>query len=262
MIAADAVRMWPVPLSWTVLGAGTPYPRPGNACSGYLLAAGEQRVWVDAGPGTLANLQRYTALTRLSAVWVSHMHADHSADLLAAYYALAYGGLAPKARLPVFGPAGWAGRLAGFLGKPGPGFLDRVFEVRELHDGHQAGLGDLRLTARAVHHEVEAYALRATCEGHTLAYSGDTGPCRELAELAAGADLLVCEAGAAGRQAGMPQWHQTPEDAGEMARRAGAGRLLVTHVTPSLTPGEAVRRAARVFGGPTLAAREGDVHTA
>jgi len=260
--AAAAARMWPVSLSWTVLGAGTPYPRPDSACSGYLLAAGGQRVWVDAGPGTLANLQRHAALTRLSAIWVSHMHADHSADLLGAYYALVYGGVAPEGKLPVFGPPGWGDRLAGFLGKPGPGFLDDVFEVRELRDGHQADLGPLRLTARAVHHAVEAYALRAEYDGHALVYSGDTGPCQALDELAAGADMLVCEAGAPDRQASTLYGHQTPEDVGGLARRAGAGRLLVTHVTPFLTPGEAARRAAAVFGGRTMAAREGDVHTA
>ncbi|WP_228551669.1 hypothetical protein [Mumia zhuanghuii] len=40
----------------TILGTATPYPMPERACSGYLLAAGSARVWVDAGPGTLANL--------------------------------------------------------------------------------------------------------------------------------------------------------------------------------------------------------------
>src|SRR3954470_19643932 len=95
-------------MSLTVLGAGTPYPRPGRACSGYLVRAGQTQVWVDAGPGTLANLQRYTAPTELSAIWLSHMHADHSADLLPATYALALADRRAPAPIPVYGPPGWA----------------------------------------------------------------------------------------------------------------------------------------------------------
>ncbi|WP_328607663.1 hypothetical protein OG943_00515 [Amycolatopsis sp. NBC_00345] len=36
----------------TVLGSATPYPRPGNPCSGYLLGHGATKIWLDAGPGT------------------------------------------------------------------------------------------------------------------------------------------------------------------------------------------------------------------
>ncbi|MCZ9340227.1 MBL fold metallo-hydrolase, partial [Streptomyces sp. TRM76130] len=105
----------------TVLGTASPHPAPGRPCSGHLVRGGGAEVWVDAGPGTFAELQRHTDPARLSAIWVSHLHADHSADLLAAVYALAYGGMTPEAPVPVYAPADCARRLAGYLGRTDTG---------------------------------------------------------------------------------------------------------------------------------------------
>ena len=249
-------------LTLTVLGTASPHPAPGRPCSGYLLSAPGADVWVDAGPGSFAELQRHTDPARLSAIWISHLHADHNADLLSAFYALAYGGLTPPAPVPVYAPEGCAERLAGFLGRPDPGFLGGVLAFHPLRDGHIARHGELLLTSRAVVHDVAAYGLRAEAAGRVVAYSGDTGPCPALTGLARDADLFLCEAdidvhreGEQGRRV-----HLTPEDAGAAARAAGARSLLITHVGPTLTPESAAARAAAVFGGPTRTAREGAVH--
>ncbi|RJL34437.1 MBL fold metallo-hydrolase [Bailinhaonella thermotolerans] len=235
----------------TALGTATPYPRPDHACSGYLLEAGEARVWVDAGPGTLANLQRHAAVDELSAIWISHLHADHTADLLPAFYALAYADLTPARPIPVYGPPGWAARVEHFLTNGSPQPMSRVFEAHELADGHRADVAGLRLTSRAVEHGLPAFGLRAEHGGAVLAYSGDTRACPALDELAAGADVFVCEAD------GGPPYHCSPEDAGESARRAGAGRLVVTHV--GHTVGDAAGRASEAYGRAVEAAYDGMV---
>ncbi|KAA2261597.1 MBL fold metallo-hydrolase [Solihabitans fulvus] len=247
-------------LTITILGTASPYPRPDRPCSGYLLRAGDTTVWLDAGPGSLANLLRHTRLERLSAIWLSHLHADHTADLISAYYALAFADLTVPAPIPVFAPPGLGERLAGFFGRQDPSFLAGVFDIRDLHDGHRVEFDGLALTSRAVRHDVEAYGLHARHRDATLVYSGDSGPCAELDELADGADVLLCEADYPSPPAGEPQVHHTPEDAGALARRAGVGRLIVTHLGPALEPEDAATRAGAVFGGPTCAAREGDTH--
>ncbi|GGX75058.1 MBL fold metallo-hydrolase [Streptomyces fructofermentans] len=249
-----------MPLTLTTLGTASPHPRPGRPCSGYLVSGGGAEVWVDAGPGTFAELQRHTDPARLTAIWISHLHADHCADLLAAVYGLAYGGLTPAEPVAVYAPAGCGRRIAGFLGRSDTGFLDPFVEFRTLEDGHEARLGGLVLTSRAVVHDTEAYGLRAECGGKVLAYSGDTGPCEPLAELARDADLFLCEADIDRHREG-EQVHLTPEDAGAYAREARAGELLVTHVGPTLTPEAATDRAAAAFGGRASTAREGDVRT-
>ncbi|MBA4859894.1 MBL fold metallo-hydrolase [Streptomyces sp. PSKA54] len=251
-----------MPLILTVLGTASPHPQPGRPCSGYLLSGGGAEVWVDAGPGTFAELQRHIDPARLSAIWISHLHADHSADLLSAVYGLAYGGMTPEVPIPVYAPTACAQRLAGFFGKADPAFLNGVFVFEALYDGHEAHLGGLRLTSRAVVHDTEAYGLRAECDGAVLAYSGDSGPCAALGELACGADLLLCEADIdRHREREQPQVPLTPEDAGALALAAGVRELLVTHVGSPLTPESATERAAAAFGGPTATAREGDVRT-
>ncbi|MER5434567.1 MBL fold metallo-hydrolase [Streptomyces sp. NPDC002588] len=246
-----------MPLSLTVLGTASPYPRPGRPCSGYLLRGAGAEMWVDAGPGTFAELQRHTDPDRLTAIWISHLHADHTADLLAAAYAFTFGGIAPPAPIPVYAPMNCALRLAGFFGRADIRFLSGAFDFRPLYDGHTVRHWNLRLTSRAVAHDTEAYALRVECQGSVLVYSGDTGPCDALTELASGADLFLCEADL--DQSGeSEQVHLTPEDAGEAARKAGVRELYITHVGPALTREAATARAAVAFGGPTRTAREGE----
>lgn len=69
--------MTPGPLRLTVLGSATPCPRVDNACSGYLVPADGTRVRVDAGSGTLEQLQQQARLDELDAIWISHLHAGH-----------------------------------------------------------------------------------------------------------------------------------------------------------------------------------------
>ncbi|MEV5576503.1 MBL fold metallo-hydrolase [Spirillospora sp. NPDC052269] len=249
-------------LTLTVLGSATPYPAPGNPCSGYLLSAGGTRVWVDAGTGTLAELRRHVRLDELDAIWISHLHADHTADLLTAYYGALYADVRLAAPIPLHGPSGIADRLAGFLTNSSVRSpIESAFAVEELHDGHVARVGEIVLTSRAVSHGLPAFALRAEAAGRTLVYSGDCAPCPPLTELADGCDLLLCEADSADPVEGDERVHHTATEAGDTARAARAGRLLVTHVGPSLTPAEAVAHAATRYDGPIAHAAPGSVHT-
>ncbi len=245
--------------SMTVLGCNTPYPRPDAACSGYLLRAGEVEVWVDAGPGTLANLQRHTRLDKLAAIWLSHLHIDHCNDLLPTYYALAFGGQAPPAPIPVFGPAGWVRRMEDFLASSRPDPIRQVFQAYELTDGHVVEFGGLELRSIAVEHGVPAFGLRASFGGATFGYSGDSGPCTGLDAIAHDVDLFCCEAGTTTAPKNSPQWHCRPEDAGETAARAGAKRLLLTHIDPTLPVDIATTRAAREYGADIGFVTDGDI---
>lgn len=230
-------------LGLTVLGCATPYPGVDNPCSGYLAGGGGTRIWMDAGTGTLGPLQRHARLDELDAIWISHLHADHSADLLTAYYGALYADINLRAPIPLYGPPGIADRLAGFLTNgPTRSPIESAFAITELYDGHEATIGTLHLTTRAVEHGIPAFAVRIESEERSLVYSGDTAPCAALSELADGCDVLLCEAD------GTEDGHHTPEQAGETA--AGAARLIVTHVGRSIAPAEAAARASTRYGGP------------
>lgn len=247
-------------LRLTVLGSATPWPDVDNACSGYLVSGSGTRVWVDAGTGTLAQLRRHVLLDELDAIWISHLHADHTADLLTAYYGALHADVRLKAPIPLYGPPGIADRLADFLTNTATRSpVESAFAFHELYDGHRVQVGALTLTSRSVEHGVPAFAVRIESGGASLVYSGDTAPCAALTELAQGCDVLLCEADSAQAPPVGEQVHHTPEDAGGTAGAARAGRLIVTHVGPSLTPEEAVSRAAGRYRGPVEYASPGAV---
>ncbi|MGW0463884.1 MBL fold metallo-hydrolase [Streptomyces sp. NPDC003027] len=241
----------------TVLGSATPYPQVGNPCSGYLLEGGGVRVWVDAGSGTLGELRRYAGLAQVDAVWISHLHADHCADLLTAYYGLLYADIRLDAPLPLYGPPGIADRLAGFLTNgPRRSPVEDAFAVEELYDGHEARVGGLVLRSRGVEHGMPAFGLRVEDgAGRRIAYSGDCEPCPALVELARDCELFICEADGEG------PGHHSAAQAGRSAHDAGAGRLVLTHVGPRAEPEQAVREAAERFSGSVAYAAPGGVFT-
>lgn len=254
----------------TVLGTATPYPRPGDACSGYLLQsgsgeAGSTTLWIDAGTGTLAELQRHTAIDELDAIWISHRHADHTADLLVAYYALRFAELRPAHPIPLFGPEGLIDRLAAFLGPNAVGELPRVFDFRPMSGFGEAEVGSLALSWGPVQHGVPAFGLTVDenagqgPDARRFAYSGDSAPCLSLEEIAENASVLLLEAGYATADAtgSDAPAHHTPEDAGRTATTAGAERLVLTHRAGTLTGAAARERASVHFGGPIIIAEPG-----
>jgi ribonuclease BN (tRNA processing enzyme) len=233
-------------LSLTVLGCATPYPRPGAPCSGYLIRTDRATVWVDCGSGTFAALQEHVPPEQVDLLWISHLHPDHSADLLAVFN---WAANKPGHRsITVVGPPGWASRLAAVLPMDDARRLvDDLFVVDEHRDAGFVTVHDLDLCARNVAHTVPTYGLRVDHPDGVIAYSGDTEPCAALLDLAQDADLFLCEAGAATPQFG----HCTPEQAGSIAANAGVQRLLVTHLPPDAGAETAATVASRRAGCPT-----------
>jgi ribonuclease BN (tRNA processing enzyme) len=96
-----------------------------------------------------------------------------------------------------------------------------------------------------------------TANGRTLAYTGDTGLCPALDELAAEADLLLAEASFRDGDDNPADLHLTGRQAGELATRAGARRLVLTHVPPWHRVSTMLAEASSVYAGPLDAATPG-----
>ncbi|MCL2295949.1 MAG: ribonuclease Z [Methanomassiliicoccaceae archaeon] len=69
--------------------------------------------------------------------------------------------------------------------------------------------------------------------GCTLVYSGDTVPCRELSEAAAGADVLIHESTFSGNESKLAadHKHSTSVQAAEAAKECGCGTLFLIHIS-------------------------------
>ena len=233
----------------TVLGCAGTFPGPDSPCSGYLVEHDGYRLVVDLGAGALGALQRHIGLLDVDAVYVTHLHADHCIDLLAYSYARRYhpDGIPPA--LPVYGPPGTAARIcASFEAPPTDGLLE-VYDFREVSAGtHQ--IGPFTVTTDRMNHPVECHGLRIEAGGRSLAYSADTGRSEALVGLASGVDLFLCEASWSDSPANPPDIHLSGREAGEHATKAGAARLLLTHVVAFTDPAVVLAEARGSYDGP------------
>jgi ribonuclease BN (tRNA processing enzyme) len=232
----------------TVLGSSGGCAAPGNPSSGYLISHEGTVVWCDAGPGTFMALMDLVDPADVDAVVISHVHTDHCADLIAFYGYMAYGpsGTIP---VPVYLPEGAVAPMAAFVRAEGEHLFYLALDFRTVGDGDEAVLGGITMRFAATHHPVPTIATRFEAGGRSLAYSGDTGPGGGFPDLARGADVVLCEATTVGdRGPHSYPYHLNAAEAGALAAAAGDGRLILTHVSPTVDARLAVTEAAATYG--------------
>jgi ribonuclease BN (tRNA processing enzyme) len=250
----------------TILGCSGSVPGPNAAASGYLLEADGFLLGFELGNGTLAQLQAVRDPFDLDVLVFSHLHPDHCADFSALTVLRRYHPEPPYAhrprRLPVYAPADAPSRLANAYA---PNETERAeTDLTDVYEFHALTveprtIGPFELTAVPVNHPTPAFGLRITDGRSTLAYTGDTGPCPELDGLARDVDVLLSEASwtdAPDRPEGV---HLSGKQAGELAARAGVGRLLLTHIAPWTDTDAVLAEAGAAFPG-ALAVSQGDVY--
>jgi ribonuclease BN (tRNA processing enzyme) len=242
----------------TVIGCAGSFPGPESPASCYLVEADGFRMLLDLGNGALGALQRYVGLYEIDAICLSHLHGDHCLDMNSYWVARTYAPDGPRPPVPVYGPAGTAGRLAAAQGVGVPQDMSAAFTFETLAPGTRR-IGPFEITLDHVNHPVETFGFRIEQGGRALAYSADTGESAALTGLARGADLLLCEASFADSAANPPDLHLTGRQAGEHAARAGAGELVLTHLVPWNDQAVMLNEAARAFGGPLSLASSGRV---
>ena len=236
-------------------------PRPGSACSSYLIRTSATGVLFDLGPGAVGKLQLTIDLARLDAIVVSHMHPDHFFDLVPLRYGLKYGAAAGERQVPLWVPPGGSAvlaELADLVGRGAhPHFFDDAYVVREFDPARPLQIGDLRLRFCLTRHYIPAFSVRAEYNGGSITYSADTGPCDAVVERARNSSLFLCEAALGLGSEDGERGHSNAYEAGEMAAHAGVDRLVLTHYPAQFATGDLVADAGRAFAGPIVAATDG-----
>lgn len=260
----------------TIIGCSGSMSGKDSPASAYLVQAtgvdhaGQERVWsvvLDFGPGAMGHLLRYADPARLDGMFLSHLHADHCADIVGMQvYRRWYpeGALGP---IPVFSPGDGAARTRGIADDPLEESYASEFEFQQIKPGDSVKVGPLEVEFFAGYHSVPAVAMRITGPSEadperrvSLTYTGDTDYISSVVDAARGVDLLLSEAAFEEGRDLVEGIHMTGRRAGVLASEAGVGRLLLTHLQPWTSPVRTVKDARSVYDGDVEAVRAGAVY--
>lgn len=259
-----------------MVGTGGPFPNIERVSVATAVIAGGEFILVDSGPGTVrkALLQRLP-MGNLSAVFLTHFHSDHIADLGEAnMYSWVQGNR--KKSLEVFGPPGVEKVVEGYTLA-----YEQDSVYRTAHHGEDVAPaegarpiaknitieahGEARLffdrnglkawAFRVDHFPAKpAVGYRFEYKGKKVVITGDTKQTGTLASHANKADLFICEAldaktihlaAKVASEVNQPSmskiftditdYHLTPVQAAEIAQKAGVKKLVFYHVVPPPT---------------------------
>ncbi len=280
------------------LGTGSPLGNPDRCGAGQVVVGGDTHVLVDCGWGAARRLTPAGVRPNLidTAIF-THMHTDHLTDVPDFLVQRWIGGATTPLR--VYGPDGTQEMIDGFLlalrrdigfriahhgDKLHPdGIKVEVTEVAATAEPRRfLELGGIVCEAFEVDHfpVVPAFGYRVSFGDRVAVISGDTSLCDSLLEASRGADMLVCEAlntpmmqqrieavkgmgmtREAGLLGDVPSYHIATDQIAVLARDAGVGEIVLTHVIPPITNDEAqiaafVAGMSDVYGGPIRVARD------
>jgi ribonuclease Z len=265
-----------------LLGTGSPIPDANRAGPSNLVQAGPHSFLFDCGRGVLL---RATAAgvgaNQLTATFLTHLHSDHLTDLNDVITTRWVTSFAPLP-LTLVGPPRTQVVVDGILASLRPDIEYRLahhedlsweppVSVTEVTEGVVFEADGVRIVAGPTDHRPvqPTVGYRVEHAGHAVVIAGDTVPCAGLDALCDGADLLVITVIRDDllRAVGLPRlidvcdYHSSVEQAADTAKRAGVGKLVLTHCVPPVAPGmedEWRDLAATVFDGEIVIAADLD----
>jgi len=258
----------------TVLGKSPSWQDADGACSGYLLEEEGSTVLLDCGNGVFSKLRRFRDYTKVDAVVISHLHADHFLDLVPFSYALTYAprqqptpvdrwpGTDAPARPKLYAPRGATECFRRVVGAWGnEDLIENAFDLCEFSPDDVIEIGSMRFTFQDVPHFTETFAIDIASMngGGRITYGADCSPNEQLVDFARDTDLLIVEATLPRPERTGIRGHLTPSEAADHACRANVKAVLLTHVSDELDELWVRECARRVFPGPVSVAREGAV---
>ena len=219
------------------VGSGDSFGGGGRFQTCILVDGPATRVAIDFGASSLIALAQQGILPNsLDAVLLTHLHGDHCGGVP---FLLIDAMLAAKRARPlvVAGPSGTREHLAVLREALFPGSASMtpkfVLDYREMTIGAPNRILDLVVTPRPARHtpQTNPTALRVEVGGRVIAYTGDTEWTDEVARVAAGADLLIAECYFYAKPI---RWHLNYPAVAEHVRRAGARRVILTHMSAEM----------------------------
>lgn len=228
----------------TVLGPWGAYPKAGEATAGYLIEHEGRNILIDCGSGVLAQLQQYKSLDELDYVFISHGHYDHIADLGCLQYAcLIDTDLGRRDKLlPIYMAGEKDGKLP-FKSMSGS-------EIRRIEAGQSVDLDGFHISFFKTFHGAYCLGMVIRANGLTIVYTADTYYDESLIQYCSGADILIAETSFYTEIRDARKYgHMNAEEAGKLANKADAGKLILTHLPHFGKVERLAVEAAAVYSG-------------
>lgn len=240
-----------------LLGSAATVPDKAHDNTYMVLRGDRHSILIDCGGSPLQKLQRVEVdLDALSHLVVTHHHADHIYGVPALLQGLwLYGRRNP---LRIHGPQESVKAISSIMDLVGwqdwPNPLPVTFHEVEMAEGCTIiDSPEFEIATSPVEHLIPTLAIKMASKktGKVIVYSSDTEPCEALVQLANKADILVHEC------TGDYPGHSTPAQAGAMAKRCGARKLVLIHFPVLGVDLEALRLEAKAeFDGPVELAKD------
>ena len=244
-----------------ILGSGTGQPLVDRGSPSLSLLLDERLVLFDMGPETLHQLSRVGIHhEKIKHIFISHFHPDHTAGLIHFLFATRHPPILEK-RAPfiITGPRGlqdFFKKMQKAYGKwlTMPSDIMGVEEL-EIQKREKREYKAFHIVSQPVRHILQSLAYRAVFpSGKSFVYSGDTGLCSEIVDLARGTDLLILECSFPDGEG--VEGHLTPSQAGQVARSAGVNRLLLIHFYPEVLASDIARQCRKTYAGELILGRD------
>ena len=124
-------------------------------------------------------------------------------------------------------------------------------EELEIQKTDKRGYKAFDIISQPTKHTPHSIAYRVESpSGKSFVYSGDTGFCPEIVDLARGCDLLILECSFPDGEE--TEGHLTPSLAGQIASSAGVNRLLLVHFYPDVLATDIARQCRKTYAGELI----------
>lgn len=244
----------------TILGSGTCVPSLKRSSCSFVIESKNAVILFDIGAGTIRRLlEAGISINEITHIFLSHLHPDHTGELVSFLFSSKYPKFLrtgnPLTIVAGKGFLNFFNALQSVYGKWlefDPDFL--TIKEMSVTSEEQFSLHDLTIKTAPVNHTDESIAYRIEQNSRSATYSGDTAFCDSLVALAKDTDLFICESA-------MPDDlkldnHLTPSGAGELARLAGAKKLILTHFYPECDKTDIAKECRRTYDGELILAED------